>query len=77
MSVSGASDSAPTESQYQLLDRLKKQTDEFLARWDQVKNTELAGFQKLATGRGVHAVYVPDAKSERVQGTSRAGQDQQ
>jgi hypothetical protein len=77
MSVNGASDSAPTESQNQLLEKLKKQTDELLAHWEQVRNTDIAVFQKLAAGQGVHAVYVPDPKSERVQGSNRAGEDEQ
>jgi hypothetical protein len=73
ISVTGASDSAPTESQVQLFERLKKQTDDFLARWDQTRNTDLAAFQKLAADQSVHAVQVPDGKSERVQGESKAG----
>ena len=77
MSVNGASDSSPTESQNQLLEKLKKQTDELLAHWEQVRNTDIAVFQKLAAGQGVHAVYVPDPKSERVQGSNRAGEDEQ
>jgi len=68
ISVAGFSDSAPTESQYQLFDKLKKQTDEFLGRWDQVRNADIAAFQKLAAEQGVHAIHVPDVKSERVQG---------
>jgi photosystem II stability/assembly factor-like uncharacterized protein len=68
ISVAGFSDSAPTESQYQLFDKLKEQTDEFLARWDQVRNADIAAFQKLAADQGIHAIHVPDAKSERVQG---------
>jgi photosystem II stability/assembly factor-like uncharacterized protein len=68
ISVAGFSDSAPTESQYQLFDKLKKQTDEFLERWDQVRNADIAAFQKLAAEQGVHAIHVPDVKSERVQG---------
>ena len=75
--VSGASDSVPTESQYQLFEKLRKQTDELLARWEQVRNTDIAAFQKVATGQGVQAVYVPDVKSERVQGSNRAGEDEQ
>jgi photosystem II stability/assembly factor-like uncharacterized protein len=68
ISVAGFSDSAPTESQYQLFDKLKKQTDEFLTRWQQVRNTDIAAFQKLAADQGIHAIHVPDVKSERVQG---------
>ncbi len=75
LSVNGASDSAPTESQYALFDRLKKQTDELLAHWNQVRDADIAAFQKVAAGQGVHAVYVPDVKSERVQGSRSTGEN--
>ena len=68
IAVSGFSDSAPTESQYQEFERLKKLSAELLAHWDEVRNTDIAAFQKLAGEQGVHAIYVPDVKSERVQG---------
>jgi photosystem II stability/assembly factor-like uncharacterized protein len=69
LSVAGFADSAPTEAQYQEFDRLKKQTDELLARWDQVRNTDIASFQKLAADQNVHSIVVPDVKSERVLGS--------
>jgi hypothetical protein len=68
ISVAGFSDAAPTESQYQIFDKLKKQTEEYLARWEQVRSTDIAAFQKLAADQGIHAIHVPDVKSERVQG---------
>jgi photosystem II stability/assembly factor-like uncharacterized protein len=68
MGVDGFSDSAPTESQYQEFDRLKKLSAELLAHWEQVRNTDIAAFQKLAAEQGIQAIYVPDVKSERVQG---------
>jgi photosystem II stability/assembly factor-like uncharacterized protein len=68
MAVSGFADAAPTESEYQEFDKLKKQTDELLANWDQVRNSDIPTFQKLAEGRNIHSIYVPDARSERVQG---------
>ena len=68
MGVAGFADSAPTESQYQQFDKLKKQADELLARWEQVRNADIPNFQKLAAERNVHSIYVPDAKSERAQG---------
>jgi hypothetical protein len=68
MSVAGYSDSAPTEAQYQLFEKLKKQADEFLASWEQVRNIDIAAFQKVAADQGIHAIHVPDARSERVQG---------
>ena len=45
MAVAGFADSAPTEAQYQEFDKLKKQTDELLAHWDQVRNTDIAAFK--------------------------------
>ncbi len=68
MAVAGFADSAPTEAQYQEFDKLKKQTDELLAGWEQVRNTDITTFQKLAAEQNVHSIYVPDVKSERVQG---------
>jgi hypothetical protein len=50
MAVAGFADSAPTESQYQEFDKLKKQTDELLANWDQVRNADIANFQKAGRG---------------------------
>ncbi len=68
MAVSGFADSAPTASEYQEFEKLKKQTDELLANWDQVRNADIASFQKLAEEQKIHSIYVPDARSERVQG---------
>ncbi len=68
MAVAGFADSAPTEAQYQEFDKLKKQTDELLAGWEQVRNTDITSFQKLAAEQNVHSIYVPDVRSERVVG---------
>lgn len=68
MAVAGFSDAAPTESQSAELAKLTRQTDELLARWQQVRNTDLAAFQKLAAEQNIQSIYVPDAKSERAQG---------
>jgi len=68
MAVSGFADAAPTESEYQEFDKLKKQTGELLANWDQVRNADITNFQKLAEEQNIHSIYVPDARSERVQG---------
>jgi photosystem II stability/assembly factor-like uncharacterized protein len=66
--VEGFADSAPTEAEYQEFDKLKKQTDELLASWEQVRSTEINSFQKLAAEQNVHSIVVPDVRSERVQG---------
>jgi hypothetical protein len=68
MAVAGFADSAPTEAQYQEFDKLKKQADELLARWEQVRNADIASFQNLAAEQNIHSIYVPDVRSERVQG---------
>ena len=68
MGVAGFADSAPTAAQYQEFDKLKKQTDELLARWDQVRNADITNFQKLAAEQNVQPIYVPDVGSARVQG---------
>ena len=68
MNVAGFADSAPTEAEYQEFDRLKKQTDELLAHWEQVEKVDIGNFQKLAAEQNVHSIYVPDVKSERVTG---------
>jgi photosystem II stability/assembly factor-like uncharacterized protein len=68
MSVSGFADAAPTASQTQEFEKEKKATDDLLAHWDQVRNTDVAAVQKLASESGIQAIYVPDVKSERVQG---------
>ncbi len=68
MAVAGFADSAPTAAEYQEFDKLKKQTDELLGHWEQVRNTDIAGFQKLAAEQNVHAIDVPDVRSQRVVG---------
>jgi hypothetical protein len=68
MVVGGFSDSAPTESQNEELLKLTRQTGELLARWQQVRNTDLASFQKLAAEQNIQPIYVPDLRSERTLG---------
>ena len=68
MSVAGFADAVPTASQMQEFEKVKQATDELLARWEQVRNTDVAAVQKLAADSGIQAIYVPDVRSERVQG---------
>jgi photosystem II stability/assembly factor-like uncharacterized protein len=68
LGVAGFADSAPTAAQYEEFDKLKKQADEFLANWEQVKNADITNFQKLAAEQNIHSIYVPDVKSPRVAG---------
>ncbi len=68
LGVAGFADSAPTAAQYEEFAKLKKQADEFLANWEQVKNADITNFQKLAAEQNIHPIYVPDVKSPRVAG---------
>jgi len=68
MAVAGFADAAPTEAQYQEFGKLKKQTDELLSHWDDVRNSDIAAFQKLAADQNIHPIYVPDVRSQRVVG---------
>jgi photosystem II stability/assembly factor-like uncharacterized protein len=77
MSVSGFADAAPTAAEYREFDKLKKQTDELLARWDDVRNIDVGNFQKLAAGQNVLPIFVPDAKSARVLGTDESAEGSQ
>jgi hypothetical protein len=66
--VAGFSDSAPTESQYQELEKLTVDTNQLLSQWERVRSGDITAFQKLAADQNIHSIYVPDAKSERVAG---------
>jgi hypothetical protein len=68
MTVAGFADSAPTASQYEQFDKLKKLTEDLLSGWEHIRNADLANFQRLAAEQNKYPIYVPDAKSERVQG---------
>jgi photosystem II stability/assembly factor-like uncharacterized protein len=68
LTVAGFADSAPTDAEYRQFDKLKKQTDELLAHWDQVWKADITSFQKLAAEQNIQSIYVPDVRSERVQG---------
>ena len=57
----GAADSAPTESEVRELQKLKRQSGELLARWDDMQRRDLADFQKLAAQGSLSTVVVPPA----------------
>ena len=69
MAITGSSDSAPTEAQYREFDKLKKQADDFRARWAELQRTDVAAFQKLATDQGIQAIVVPAAGTAQGAGT--------
>ena len=70
MAVGGQSDSAPTEASYQEFAKLKKQADEYLARWEELQRADVAAFQKLTGEQGIQAIVLPAAG-----GGDRAGSE--
>jgi hypothetical protein len=57
----GSADSAPTESELREFEKLKRQSGEFIARWEDVQRRDLASFQKLAAEGSLSTVVVPPA----------------
>jgi photosystem II stability/assembly factor-like uncharacterized protein len=62
MAVASQSDSAPTDAEYHLFDRLKKQSDDYLAQWSELQKSDVAGFQKQLAGQGIPAIVIAPAK---------------
>jgi hypothetical protein len=54
-------DSAPTEAEQRQFDKLKRQSGELLARWDDLQRRDLAAFQKLTVEGSLSTVVVPPA----------------
>jgi hypothetical protein len=54
-------DSAPTEAEQKQFDKLKRQSGELLARWDDLQRRDLAAFQKLTVEGSLSTVVVPPA----------------
>jgi photosystem II stability/assembly factor-like uncharacterized protein len=57
----GTADSAPTEAEFKEFEKLKRQSGELLAKWDDLQRRELAAFQKLAAEGSLSTVLVPPA----------------
>ncbi len=57
----GSADSAPTESEVRQLEKLKRQSGEFIGRWEDLQRRDLAAFQKLAAEGSLSTVVVPPA----------------
>jgi photosystem II stability/assembly factor-like uncharacterized protein len=57
----GSADSAPTEAEARQLEKLKRQSGELLARWDDLQRRDLADFQKLTAQGSLSTVVVPPA----------------
>jgi photosystem II stability/assembly factor-like uncharacterized protein len=52
-------DSAPTEAEQKQFEKLKRQSGELLARWDDLQRRDLATFQKLTVEGSLSTVVVP------------------
>ena len=57
----GTADSAPTEAEFKEFEKLKRQSGEQLAKWDDLQRRDLAAFQKLAAEGSLSTVLVPPA----------------
>ena len=57
----GSADSAPTEAEQLEFEKLKRQSDEILARWTELQHGDLAAFQKLTAEANLSSVVVPPA----------------
>jgi len=57
----GSADSAPTEAESRQLEKLKRQSGELLAKWDDLQRRDLAAFQKLTAEGSLSTVMVPPA----------------
>jgi hypothetical protein len=57
----GSADAAPTEPEVRELEKLKRQSGELLARWDDLQRRDLANFQKLTAEGSLSTVVVPPA----------------
>ena len=61
LAVGDSTDSAPTESEYQQYEKLKKQADDYLAHWAELQRTDLVSFQKMMAGQNIQAIVVPSS----------------
>jgi len=57
----GSADSAPTEAEQRQLEKLKRQSGELLAKWEDLQRRDLAAFQKLTAEGSLSTVMVPPA----------------
>jgi photosystem II stability/assembly factor-like uncharacterized protein len=57
----GSADSAPTEAEVRQFEKLKRQSGELLAKWDDLQRRDLAAFQKMTAEGSLSTVVVPPA----------------
>jgi len=57
-------DSAPTQAQYRIFEKLRGQAEDSISRWTELEKTDLVAFQKMMAGQNIQAIAVPAAGSE-------------
>jgi photosystem II stability/assembly factor-like uncharacterized protein len=57
----GTADSAPTDAEFKEFEKLKRQSGEFISRWEDIQRRDLAKFQKLTAEGSLSTVVVPPA----------------
>jgi photosystem II stability/assembly factor-like uncharacterized protein len=57
----GSADAAPTEAEQRQFQKLKRESGELLAKWDDLQRRDLAAFQKMASEGSLSTVMVPPA----------------
>ena len=55
----GTADSAPTDAEVRQFEKLKRQSGELIARWEDLQRRDLAAFQKLTAEGSLSTVVVP------------------
>jgi photosystem II stability/assembly factor-like uncharacterized protein len=59
IAVGSNTDSAPTEAEYREFEKVKKEAEDALARWAELRRTDVAAFQRLTTQQGIQAIVIP------------------
>jgi hypothetical protein len=61
--VGSGCDCGPTDAARQRFAELKKQTDDAIAKWNDLQKSDVAAFQKMAVDRGMQPVAIPAPNS--------------
>ena len=70
MAIGAGTDSAPTQAEYEVFDKLKKQANVAVAHWAEIQKSGLANFQKMVAGQDIQAIVVPAAENGGTAGES-------
>jgi hypothetical protein len=57
----GSADAAPTEAEQRQFEKLKRESGELLAKWDDLQRRDLVAFQKMTAEGSLSTVMVPPA----------------